>query len=63
MNTIKCPLSDYNAEEEKLDGITFWKVCDFKYGIEDKLVTEIKNQTADKKISNIFFAARVFYLA
>ena len=49
MNTIKCPLSDYNAEEEKLDGITFWKVCDFKYGIEDKLVTEIKNQTADKK--------------
>lgn len=49
MNTVKCPLSDYNVEEEKLDGITFWKVCDFKYGIEDKLVTEIKNKTADKK--------------
>ena len=41
MNTIKCPLSDYNAEEEKLDGITFWKVCDFKYGIEDELFPEV----------------------
>lgn len=49
MNTIKCPLSHYNAEEEKLDGITFWKVYDFKYGIEDKLFTEIENQYADKK--------------
>ena len=49
MNTIKCPLSNYNATKESSDGITFWAVYDFKYGIEDKLVTEIKNQNADKK--------------
>ena len=49
MNTIKCPLSNYNATKESSDGITFWAVYDFKYGIEDKLVTEIKNQNADRK--------------
>ena len=41
MNTIKCPLSNYNATKESSDGITFWAVYDFKYGIEDELFPEV----------------------
>lgn len=46
---ITCPLTGDFARRKRSNGITIWEVCDFKYGIEDKLVTEIKNQTADKK--------------
>lgn len=46
---IKCPLSNCGAKRKDSNGITFWEVYDFKYGIEDKLFTEIKNQNVEKK--------------
>lgn len=38
---IRCPLSNYCAKREGSNGITFWEVYDFKYGIEDKLFPEV----------------------
>lgn len=38
---IKCPLSNCGAKRKDSNGITFWEVYDFKYGIEDELFPEV----------------------